>query len=201
MKSLLLALVVASALAAQTSFIIQKAPAESFNAGANFSQVASADGITLVSTVQGTLTSGSFTITETATQTGTGATGTVEPGTWASALLIQNISGTPNESGVWTGSTSGAVFTPTSVPEPVTATLLTNNTDVSSTFVASSPAPQVATSVTINGVATPGQYVIFRLQGGTNNQRAVLNINVTDNVTGELWTGQITVYVISGTGH
>lgn len=53
---------------------------------------------------------------ETATQAGTGATGTVITNCPCPPVLLNTISGTPNNSGVWTGGTSGATFTPTVVP-------------------------------------------------------------------------------------
>lgn len=64
----------------------------------------------------GTFTAGTFTDEEVATQATTGATariiGTQSAGTYLKAALI---SGTPNGTNVWTGGTSGATFTPTSM--------------------------------------------------------------------------------------
>lgn len=61
--------------------------------------------------------SGPFTAGETVTQTGTGATATVElAGGSGTLFFVSNLSGSPNGTGVWTGSTSGATVTPTATP-------------------------------------------------------------------------------------
>jgi hypothetical protein len=54
---------------------------------------------------------------ETATQTGTGATGVVEwgPGV-GNVLSLSGITGSPNATGLWTGNTSGESVTPTAAP-------------------------------------------------------------------------------------
>lgn len=67
--------------------------------------------------VAGSYTSGTFQEGETVTQAGTGATGIVViPASAGTRLYIRTITGTPNNSGVWTGGTSSATFTPTAVP-------------------------------------------------------------------------------------
>lgn len=83
----------------------------------------------------------------------------------------------------------------------VTAVNALTGADLSSTIIAASPPPQVTSSVTVNGVATPGLYVVFRAQGGSNNQRVLVNCVVTDNVTGEILNPQITLLISSGLGH
>jgi len=61
--------------------------------------------------------SGPFTYGETVTQTGTGATAVVElAGGSGTRFNVSSVSGSPNNSGVWTGGTSGATVTPTAVP-------------------------------------------------------------------------------------
>lgn len=61
--------------------------------------------------------SGPFTAGETATQTGTGATATVElAGGSGTLFFVSNVSGSPNGTGVWTGGTSGSTVTPTATP-------------------------------------------------------------------------------------
>jgi hypothetical protein len=68
-----------------------------------------------VDSIAGVLTSGTFQPWETITQAVTNATATVFASTNA-LLSVGTITGSPDNSHVWTGSTSGAVFTPTAVP-------------------------------------------------------------------------------------
>lgn len=83
----------------------------------------------------------------------------------------------------------------------VKATDLVTGADVTSSLIAASPAPIAATSVTVNGVTQTGQFVVFRLQNGTNNQRVLVDVLVTDNVTGETFDGQLTVLIQAGALH
>jgi len=71
--------------------------------------------------IVGTLTSGTgFVDAETVTQTTTGATATVykDQGLGITNIIVLDITGTPNGTDVWTGGTSGSVFTPIGVPIP-----------------------------------------------------------------------------------
>lgn len=72
--------------------------------------------------VTGAVTAGTFQIGETVTQAGTGSTGIVD-GIPLNAspplpLLFANYMGTASATGVWTGGTSGATFTPNAAPVP-----------------------------------------------------------------------------------
>jgi len=82
-----------------------------------------------------------------------------------------------------------------------TATNTLNGANVTSSIIAASPAPAVATSITVNGASQSGQFVTVRLQGGSNNQRVLVDVLVADNVTGELFDGQFILLISSGTGH
>ena len=82
----------------------------------------------------------------------------------------------------------------------VTAVDTKNGQNVTSIFIGS-PAPVVTSAVTINGVTTTGTFIVFRLQGGSNNQQVLIDAVASDNVTGEIFDGQIRVQVISGSGH
>jgi len=61
--------------------------------------------------------SGALSPGETVTQTGTGATAVVElAGGSGNIMAVSNVTGSPNNSGVWTGGTSGKTVTPTATP-------------------------------------------------------------------------------------
>ena len=64
--------------------------------------------------ITGKVTSGTFTPGEKIVQSGTGASGTFEriDSTYGLEILASSQSGTPNDSGTWTGQTSGAAFQP-----------------------------------------------------------------------------------------
>ena len=65
----------------------------------------------------GSYTSGTFQEGETVTQAVSGATGIVVIGASAGPhLFIRAVTGTPNNSNIWTGGTSSATFTPTGTP-------------------------------------------------------------------------------------
>lgn len=73
-----------------------------------------------IGTVTGTATSGQMVFNETVTQAVTGVTAKVQAPTPVSGstqnLLLNNFSGTADNSHVWTGGTSGATYTPTAAP-------------------------------------------------------------------------------------
>lgn len=83
----------------------------------------------------------------------------------------------------------------------VTATNTASGADLTSTIIAASPAPAVASAVTINGQSQACTCVIIRVQGGSNNQRVLLDFQVQDNVTGERRDGQVALLVSSGLAH
>ena len=67
--------------------------------------------------VTGAMASGTFTLNETVTQTGTGATAQVIVlPTLSAPLIVGFVTGSPNSSGLWTGASSLATYQPTSVP-------------------------------------------------------------------------------------
>jgi hypothetical protein len=74
----------------------------------------------------GSVTSGTFTVGETVTQATSGATGIVyypvpvNIGNNGSSMVIYKVTGSPDNSHIWTGGTSGATFTPTAVPQTAT---------------------------------------------------------------------------------
>ena len=76
--------------------------------------------------IPGGLTSGTFTLGETATQTGTGATVVVAyPPPGSDGPMYTGVgTGTPNATSIWTGNTSGAVFTPAALPVDIPLTVL-----------------------------------------------------------------------------
>ncbi|MBO0887594.1 hypothetical protein J2P12_00685, partial [Candidatus Bathyarchaeota archaeon] len=100
--------------------------------GYGFSHASSGTTTTLVDTNQwitGTNTSGvgvTFSPGETLTQAGTGATATlIQLGAVlnVTALEVSGVAGGPNNSGVWTGGTSGGTFAPTATPANVNWTV------------------------------------------------------------------------------
>ncbi len=67
--------------------------------------------------VIGSVTSGTFATNEQVKQTTTGATGYLENAvTGSGPMLLGGLTGTPDNSHTWVGQTSGAVYTPTSLP-------------------------------------------------------------------------------------
>ncbi len=70
------------------------------------------------SSVIGNITSGTFVLGETVTQTGTGAHAVIIAPLVIAAmpLVVGTITGSPNGTGTWVGGSSGAVFTPTASP-------------------------------------------------------------------------------------
>jgi len=74
----------------------------------------------------------------------------------------------------------------------VVATDPVTGTDVTSTYIAASPAPAIVPATS---------KVAFRVQGGANNKRAVIGVRVQDSTTGDIFEGQITLQISSGTGH
>ena len=82
----------------------------------------------------------------------------------------------------------------------IKATDTRTHQDVTSTFVATAPAPGVFTTITVNGVSQTGMFVVFRLQGGSSLQQTLVDVVVTDNVTGEVFDAQFLVQVSSGLG-
>lgn len=83
----------------------------------------------------------------------------------------------------------------------VVATDISTGTNVTSTLIASSPAPAVYSAVTVAGVERTGKFIVARLQGGANNQRVLVGMRAQDAVTGAIYEGQITVQVSSGLAH
>lgn len=83
----------------------------------------------------------------------------------------------------------------------VIATDIKTGGDVTSNIVAVSPAPVVSTAITVNGQVRTGQFLVVRVQGGTNQQRVLLGLRVSDNVTGEIFEAQITLLINSGLVH
>lgn len=74
--------------------------------------------IAIPSMITGTVKSSTFTLGETITQTGTGVTATllVVPGSTGPLMVGALSAAGANAIGTWTGGSSGAVFTPTTVP-------------------------------------------------------------------------------------
>jgi hypothetical protein len=74
--------------------------------------------IPVPSTIGGALTSGTFQVNETVTQTGTGATGKllVVPSGSPTVLVLGAVTGKPNNFGTWVGQTSEAIWTPSALP-------------------------------------------------------------------------------------
>jgi hypothetical protein len=67
--------------------------------------------------MHGSVASGTFTLNELVTQTGTGATVLfVDIDSSNGALVGRNLTGSANNSGTWTGGSSGATFSPASLP-------------------------------------------------------------------------------------
>jgi hypothetical protein len=64
--------------------------------------------------IAGSVASGTFTTGETVTQSGTGATAKFH--FIQTNMYVDTVTGSPNNSGTWTGGSSGATFTPTAVP-------------------------------------------------------------------------------------
>jgi len=64
--------------------------------------------------IAGSVASGTFTTDETVTQSGTGATAKFH--FIYTNMYVDTVTGSPNNSGTWTGGTSDATFTPTAVP-------------------------------------------------------------------------------------
>jgi hypothetical protein len=85
-----------------------------YTAGYALDQLAESQSVP-VDSIPGAVTSGSFVDGETITQGTTSATATLLEST-NSLLSIATVSGSPDGSHAWTGSTSGAVFTPTGSP-------------------------------------------------------------------------------------
>jgi hypothetical protein len=74
----------------------------------------------------------------------------------------------------------------------VVATDQMTGADVTAAMVASSPAPAPLAGT---------DKVMFRVQGGQNSQNVLIGVRAMDLTTGEIYEGQITVLVVSGTGH
>jgi hypothetical protein len=71
----------------------------------------------------------------------------------------------------------------------VVATNAITRADATAAIIAASPAPSIVPST---------DQVTFRVQGGSNGQRFILGVRVSDNTTGELFEGEITLLVESG---
>lgn len=73
-------------------------------------------------TIAGSFTSGTFQDGEAVSQAVSGATAVIVGGQSAGATLrVRTVAGTPNTTGVWTGGTSSATFTPTATPVTLAA--------------------------------------------------------------------------------
>jgi len=68
----------------------------------------------------------------------------------------------------------------------VVSTNLGTNDDSSAIIIANSPAPAVVGSTDV---------VVFRVQGGYNRQTHLIGVRVRDNVTLEIFEGQITLVI------
>lgn len=84
-------------------------------------------------------------------------------------------------------------FTPVAGADGITlirvvSTNLQTGVDSTSEVIAVSPAPSVVGSTDV---------VTFRVQGGINRETHIVGARVQDNVTGEIFEGQITVTVSS----
>lgn len=192
-----LAVLLPSSICGASLLNITKTPYESKTAGVNFLN-ASNDGVSLAYSVTGTTTAGVFSQGETITQAVTGATAVIaSPYTSTTRLVLKSLSGTPNSTDIWNGTNSDS-FKPTTLPSAVTAIDLSSGADVTGTIISTSPSPLVTTSVTINGTVQTGQFIVFRLQSGNNNQRVLIDALVVDNVTGDVSDGQITLVIQSG---
>ena len=91
----------------------------------------------------------------------------------------------------------GVDFTPVIGTDGLTithiyATMIGTQTDVTSSMIAASPAP---------GILTGTDIVSFRIQGGAVQQRYLLDVQVSDNLNGSLYDGQINLSVVSASGH
>lgn len=197
MKSLIASLILCACAHAASLATLLKTPTESYSAGVEFavfqtvattgsaSQGSSALAIASgFGTVNGQLVIGAGIAPGTVIASGGGTTSLVLSNATTAALSGQAV----------------GFADPISI-QAVTATDIITKASVSSTFISASPGPTVATAATIGGVVTQGQFVIFRVQGGNNNQRILVDVLVQDQLTGETRDGQITFTVSSGLGN
>ena len=92
-------------------------PGARYGVAAQYQQYSAGSAPGGVYLVEGTFTSGTFVAGETLTQSTSGAKATLMTNPAGNqSLQIQMISGTATSTGKWTGGSSGAVFTPTSLP-------------------------------------------------------------------------------------
>ena len=88
-------------------------------------------------------------------------------------------------------------FTPVAGADGITllsvvSTNLATGQDSSSQIIMTSPVPAVVGSTDV---------VVFRVQAGANGQTHIVGVRVQDNVNGQIWEGQITLTINSGTNH
>jgi hypothetical protein len=123
--------------------------------------------------VQGSITSGTFQAGEGLTQSTSGAKATLLASAAGSkALQIQIVSGTATSTNTWVGASSGAVFTPTSLPTTFhTLIIYDANCNVLSKQmkIANSDSP-----------STPSYYYLGR--GGDQNKSGLTSYLYTDNI-------------------
>ncbi len=123
--------------------------------------------------VQGSITSGTFQAGEGLTQSTSGAKATLLASAAGSkALQIQIVSGTATSTNTWVGASSGAVFTPTSLPTTFhTMIIYDANCNVLSKQmkIANSQSP-----------SEPNYYYLGR--GGDQNKSGLTSYLYTDNI-------------------
>ena len=86
-------------------------------------------------TIAGSFTAGTFVDLETATQTGTAATAVIlgQKQSAGTKLLVKSVTGSPNNSGVWTGA-GGATFAPSATPTRIDGALSTASSQPAQEF-------------------------------------------------------------------
>lgn len=130
--------------------------------------------------VQGSVTGGTFVPAESITQASTGAAATLLiPPTGSKAMEIQAVSGTADSSHAWTGSASGAVFTPTSLPTTFhTVKIYDQNCNLLSTQLKLASA---------NSPSAPNNFELGR--GGDSNASGINSFWYSDNLFIDYATG------------
>jgi hypothetical protein len=147
---------------ASTAYILE-VQAQMYNAGSV------AGGVYYVT---GSVTSGTFTANESLSQAASGATATlIGTVTGSNGMKLQMVSGTADSSHVWTGGTSGAQYTPTSVPTTFhTLWIWDGNCNLQSSY-----APQV--KLAYSSSPNPFIYLTLGRMGDSGEPSAVTNID------------------------
>ena len=133
--------------------------------------------------VRGSVTSGTFDLGESVKQATSGATGQllISPN-GNNAMQIRMVSGTATATNPWTGGTSGAVFTPTSLPTTFhTIKIYDQNCNLLST--------QMKIAAVDNPPSNPGQVILGR--GGDENATGVSSYWYEDNLYLDYGTGNM----------